>query len=81
MGTEFDHTALDRQRTVVGVAALAMVAVPFALGTVAAIPAETRLPTPASLALVLGLTFSLAAATDAIGAPPMPRPAEKERLA
>ncbi len=38
VGMEFDPRVLGRQRSVIGVASLAMMAVPFALGAVAAIP-------------------------------------------
>ncbi|MCA2220780.1 cation:proton antiporter [Nonomuraea aurantiaca] len=65
VGTEFDHTALSRQRTVVGVAALAMVAVPFALGTVAAIPFASALVGPTAgrteFVLFIGTALSVTA--------------------
>lgn len=65
VGTEFDHTALGRQRTVVGVAALAMVAVPFALGTIAAIPFAATLAGPSAgtteFVLFIGTALSVTA--------------------
>ncbi|MFI6918889.1 cation:proton antiporter [Nonomuraea spiralis] len=59
VGREFDPTALGRQRTVVGVAALAMMAVPFALGTVAALPFADALAGPSAS----GTAFVLFAGT------------------
>jgi K+:H+ antiporter len=38
VGTEFDHTVLHRQRGVIATASLSMMAVPFALGMLAAVP-------------------------------------------
>ncbi|MGN9838474.1 cation:proton antiporter [Nonomuraea sp. H19] len=46
VGMEFDPGVLGRQRSVIGAASLAMMAVPFALGAVAAIPFSAALAGP-----------------------------------
>jgi Kef-type K+ transport system membrane component KefB len=65
VGTEFDHAALGRQRTVVGVAALAMMAVPFALGAIAAIPFASAMAGPSAgtteFVLFIGTALSVTA--------------------
>ncbi|WP_436763207.1 cation:proton antiporter [Streptosporangium sp. V21-05] len=65
VGTEFDTAALGRQRTVIGVASLAMVAVPFALGVLAALPFAADLAGPsgggAAFVLFVGTALSVTA--------------------
>jgi Kef-type K+ transport system membrane component KefB len=65
VGMEFDPQVLGRQRSVIGAASLAMMAVPFALGAVAAIPFTATMAGPSAgttaYVLFIGTALSVTA--------------------